>query len=55
MEHPFGELLGLEFTSAPPGSSRCALTLTAEHLNPHGVAHGAAIFALRPAAEAASP
>ena len=46
MDHPFGDLLGLRFTSAPSGSSRCTLSLAPEHLNPHGVAHGAVVFAL---------
>ncbi len=46
MDHPFGDLLGLRFTSAPSGSTRCTLSLAPEHLNPHGVAHGAVVFAL---------
>lgn len=46
MDHPFGDLLGLRFTSAPSGGSRCTLSLAPEHLNPHGVAHGAVVFAL---------
>ena len=46
MDHPFADLIGLSVTQQSPGSSRCALTLRAEHLNPHGVVHGAVVFAL---------
>ena len=46
MDHPFAELIGLTFAASAPGSSRCSLTLTPEHLNPHGVVHGAVVFAL---------
>ena len=44
--HPFAELIGLTVTGQQPGSSRCTLTLAADHLNPHGVVHGAVVFAL---------
>lgn len=45
--HPFAELIGLTF-SAPPsdGTSSCELTLAPGHLNPHGVVHGAVLFAM---------
>ncbi len=46
MDHPFAELIGLAFTAVAPGRSRCALTLSPQHLNPHGVVHGAVVFAL---------
>lgn len=45
--HPFADLLGLRMhPAAGPGASRCELTLAPQHLNPHGVAHGAVLFAL---------
>jgi acyl-CoA thioesterase len=46
MDHPFADLIGLSVSAQSPGSSRCALTLTPDHLNPHGVVHGAVVFAL---------
>lgn len=44
--HPFADHLGLRFTGHGEGSSRCALEVGEVHLNPHGVVHGAVIFAL---------
>ncbi|MFO1329870.1 MAG: PaaI family thioesterase [Rubrivivax sp.] len=45
--HPFGDLIGLRFAAPPAdGASCCELTLASEHLNPHGVAHGAVLFAM---------
>lgn len=45
--HPFAEHIGLVFTAPPgEGASCCRLTLGPEHLNPHGVVHGAVLFAL---------
>jgi acyl-CoA thioesterase len=46
MDHPFADLIGLSVTQQTAGSSRCVLTLAPEHLNPHGVVHGAVVFAL---------
>jgi len=47
MQHPFGEQLGIKFGEPPSGGhSRCALEVGAQHYNPHGVVHGAVIFAL---------
>ena len=46
MDHPFADRIGLTVTQVQPGNSRCALALTPEHLNPHGVVHGAVVFAL---------
>ncbi len=46
MRNPFAERIGLRVAEQSAGSSRCTLTLTPEHLNPHGVVHGAVVFAL---------
>ena len=44
--NPFGELIGLTFEEFGDGSSRCALEVTDELLNPHGVVHGGAIYSM---------
>ena len=45
--HSFGDHLGLAFTAPPAdGGSCCELSIAPEHLNPHGVVHGAVLFAL---------
>lgn len=45
--HPFAELIGLTLhPDSAVGVSRCELVLAPHHLNPHGVAHGAVLFAL---------
>lgn len=44
--NPFGEAIGLEFTSVGDGSSRCMLEASEKLLNPHGVLHGAAMYAM---------
>ena len=44
--HPFAELIGLSVTSAAAGHASGELLLAEKHLNPHGVAHGAVIYAL---------
>ena len=47
MRHPFGEQLGIKFAEPPAGGrSRCTLAVVDEHRNPHGVAHGAVVFAM---------
>ncbi len=46
MAHPFGDWLGLEILEQRSGYSRCALTVQEMHLNPHGVVHGAVLYAL---------
>lgn len=45
-EHPFGELIGLEIAEATDGCSIAHLRVVGSHLNPHGVVHGAVLFAL---------
>ncbi len=42
----FGKLIALEMTERGTGTSRCRLSVSAIHLNPHGVAHGAVIYAM---------
>lgn len=44
--HPFADLLGLLVTARDDGRARSELTIAPEHLNPHGVVHGAVLFAL---------
>ena len=44
--HPFGELIGLEFTAMGDGRSRCEMEVKEELFNPHGVLHGGAIYAM---------
>jgi acyl-CoA thioesterase len=47
MRHPFGEQLGIRFGQPPAqGRSRCTLAVAGAHHNPHGVVHGAVIFAM---------
>lgn len=44
--HPFGDHIGLRFTDKAAGRSRCEIDVGADHLNPHGVVHGAVFFAM---------
>lgn len=46
MEHPFASLIGLVVEERRAGFSQCALEVTAQHLNPHRVVHGAVVYAL---------
>lgn len=46
MNHPYAEQLGLRLTESSPGKSTCMLTVRPDHLNPHGVVHGAVLYAL---------
>jgi acyl-CoA thioesterase len=46
MRHPFTEQLGLKFEERRPGYCRCTLAFTLAHHNPHGVVHGAVLFAM---------
>ena len=46
MQHPFVEQLGLKFEERSSGYSRCSLAVTPGHHNPHGVVHGAVLFAM---------
>jgi len=44
--HPFADLIGLVVTARDDGRARTELTIAPGHLNPHGVVHGAVLFAL---------
>jgi len=44
--HPFGELLGLHVEHQAAGQSTLSLVAAEKHLNPHGVVHGAVLYAL---------
>jgi len=44
--HPFGELIGLEFTAIGDGRSRCELEVKQEFFNPHGVLHGGVVYSM---------
>lgn len=46
MTHPFAEHIALEVAEQRAGHSRCTLRVAPHHLNPHGVVHGAVLFAL---------
>ncbi|MEE9433437.1 MAG: PaaI family thioesterase [Sphingorhabdus sp.] len=45
-EHPFADLIGLSVDIGKPGEASALLTLKESHRNPHGVAHGAVIYAM---------
>ena len=44
--HPFADHVGLRFTARADAASRCEIEIGEVHLNPHGVVHGAVLFAL---------
>lgn len=46
MKHPFADLIKLEAGEQRAGYSTMSLELAPEHMNPHGVVHGAVVFAL---------
>jgi acyl-CoA thioesterase len=46
MHHPFAELIGLIVEEQRAGFSKCTLQVAEHHCNPHGVVHGAVIYAL---------
>lgn len=46
MSHPYAEQLGLVVAESGPGRSTCTLAVRADHFNPHGVVHGAVLYAL---------
>lgn len=46
MSHPFAELVHLSVVEQRAGYSKCCLLVAEIHLNPHGVVHGAVIYAL---------
>jgi acyl-CoA thioesterase len=46
MAHPFAELIDLRVEEHRAGFSRLTLQVTPDHLNPHGVVHGAVVYAM---------
>ncbi|MCB1690454.1 MAG: PaaI family thioesterase [Halioglobus sp.] len=44
--HPFAELIGLEIDGHSPDACDCSVLVKPELLNPHGVVHGAVLYAL---------
>ncbi len=44
--HPYADLLELTVEEQRSGFSRCSLTVSEKHLNPHKVVHGAVLYAL---------
>ncbi|MBW2054078.1 MAG: PaaI family thioesterase [Deltaproteobacteria bacterium] len=44
--HPFGELIGLNFTKLEDGYSRCVLEVKKKLLNPYNYLHGGAIYSM---------
>lgn len=46
MTHPFADLIALQIDEQRAGFSRLSLLIGPDHLNPHGVAHGAVLYAL---------
>lgn len=46
LHHPFADLLGFEVETLAPGEARAGIEVSERHQNPHGVVHGAVVFAL---------
>jgi len=46
MPHPFAELIALNVDEQRAGHSRLSLVVSEDHLNPHGVVHGAVVYAM---------
>jgi acyl-CoA thioesterase len=46
VDHPFADLIGLTVEQQGDGSSTLLLPVDGRHLNPHGVVHGAVIYAM---------
>jgi acyl-CoA thioesterase len=46
VDHPFADLIGLTLEHQGDGSSTLMLSVDGRHLNPHGVVHGAVIYAM---------
>ena len=46
MDHPVADLIGLTVEKQGDGSSTLLLPVDGRHLNPHGVVHGAVIYAM---------
>ncbi|NVM19963.1 MAG: PaaI family thioesterase [Candidatus Lokiarchaeota archaeon] len=44
--HPFGDLIGLNFTKLEKGYSQCTLEVVDKLLNPHKVVHGGVLYSM---------
>ncbi len=44
--HPFGDLIGFEFTNLKKGYSQCVLEINKNHFNPHKTVHGAVMYSM---------
>jgi len=44
--HPFGDLIGFEFTKLRKGYSQCVLQINKNHFNPHKTVHGAVMYSM---------
>ena len=44
--HPFGEMIGLEFSELYDGGSRCMLAVSESLYNPHRVLHGGVLYTM---------
>ncbi len=44
--NPFAEMIGLDFIEYGGGKSKCKLAVADRLMNPHGVLHGAVIYAM---------
>ena len=44
--HPFGELIGFQFTKMRKGFSQCVLNVDKRLFNPHGVLHGGVLYSM---------
>lgn len=44
--NPFGDLVGLTFTKAKKGYSRCVLEVDRKHLSPHRTVHGGVTYSM---------
>ena len=45
-EHPFADLLGFETEKREDGTCTSRITVEPRHHNPHGIVHGAVVYAL---------
>ena len=44
--HPFGDLIGFEFTELKTGYSQCILKINKNHFNPHKTVHGGVMYSM---------
>ena len=44
--HPFGDLIGFQFTKMRKGYSQCVLKVDKKLFNPHGVLHGGVLYSM---------